>query len=62
MPREKESYRDILESLLEFSQGRHLLKASEAASFLGLCRQTVVKKYSFKDGYITAETLARELC
>ena len=61
MPREKEAYRDNLEQILNFTGGKQVLNITEVANFTGIGRHTVVKKYPFKKGSISAATLAREL-
>jgi len=61
MAREKESYRDNLEALLTHFGGRHLLSASDVASYCGRDRRTVVKLFQIPKTGITAETLARRM-
>ena len=61
MAREKAAYRDNLDSILAFANGKHLLNISKVAQYTGLDRRNVAKRYPFKNGLISAETLAREL-
>lgn len=65
MPREKESYRDIMADLLEFSGGRRELSVAEVAKYTGRCRQTTQKAFTFRgSGHgqrIHVAVLAREL-
>lgn len=60
MPREKPSYRDILDDLnTEFPNGC-MLKAKDVCQFTGLCYNTVVKYYPIKKGVgISKQVLAR---
>ena len=62
MPREKEAYRDILEDVLSYTEGRRLLSLSEVCRYLGRDRRSVQKKYDIQPGGITAPELARKLC
>ena len=62
MPREKEAYRDNLEQILNFSNGKQMLSVTEATKFLGINRKTVLKLFPFGDrNYISAATLARAM-
>lgn len=61
MPREKESYRDNLCSILEFTENRHALNIKTVSEYLGMDVKVVKARFPFKDRYISAETLAREL-
>ena len=62
MAREKAAYRDNLDSILSFTDGKHMLNVSGVAKYTGLTRATVKKMFPFKEsGHISAETLAREL-
>ena len=58
--REKEGYRDVLADILEFTGGKRLLTASEAAAYCGIDRRTAIKRFGIKDG-IAAPVLARKL-
>ena len=54
------AYRDNLQAILEFTNGRHLLFVGEVLKYLGLSDTRVVRKhFPIKDNYISAETLAR---
>lgn len=61
MPREKEAFRDTLEDVLAFFGGKRLLRQSDVVRYTGLDPKTVKKRFSFKDGFISAIVLAREL-
>ena len=57
------AYRENLEQILKFSEGRNLLGVSEVGRFTGLVDQRAIKRrYPFIDGKISAATLARCLC
>ena len=66
MGREKPAYRDNLEDILEFTDGRRLLTLAEVARYLGKDRRWVLDNIfkpcdkSTQDG-ISAMTLARRL-
>ena len=57
-------YRDNLEQILAFTQGRHLLRLTEVKRFTGLVdTRTIRKRYPIsEDGTISAATLARSMC
>ena len=57
-------YRDNLEQILAFTQGRHLLTNAEVRRFTGILdARTVKKRYPMSpDGTISAATLARSMC
>lgn len=57
--REKPDYRDNLEDILSFTGGARMLSGLQVAKYTGLCFNTVKKRYPFKDGLISAPTLAR---
>lgn len=59
---EKESYRDILESVLEFTGGGHVLSVQSVARFAGIDPRTAKRRYPFNGTSITAEALSRSLC
>ena len=59
--REKEGYREVLESILTVTNGKHLLNIKEVMTFTGKSRNTVIKRYPFINGEITAELLAIKL-
>lgn len=63
MPRESEFYRDNLEQILKFTDGRQLLTVAEVGRFTGLVDQrTIKRRYPFVENRISAATLARCLC
>lgn len=60
---ENQYYRDNLEQILKFSEGRNLLGVSEVGKFTGLVdRRTITRRYPFVNGKISAATLARCMC
>lgn len=59
MAREKTDYRDNLEDVLSFTNGARMMTALQVSKYTGMCFNTVKKRYPFKDGYISAMTLAR---
>lgn len=66
MAKEKPAYRDNLEDILEYTEGRRMLTLAEVARYLGKDRRWV-EEFVFKpcgkkckDG-ISAMTLARQL-
>lgn len=60
---ENQYYRDNLEQILKFSEGRNLLGVSEVCRFTGLVdRRTITHRYPFVNGKISAATLARCMC
>lgn len=53
-------YRENLEDILAFSGGRRLLALSEVRAYTGFKDdRTLKRRYPFKDGYISAATLAK---
>lgn len=60
---ERIDYRNNLEQVLAFSQGRQMLTLKEVKEFTGIRHyQTLHKRFPFVDGYISAATLARCMC
>lgn len=59
---EYEGYRDVLESLLTAFGGRHWLRVSEAAQFLGMDNRTVKKRFLVGTDGIAVELFARRIC
>lgn len=57
-------YRDNLEQILAFTQGRHLLRLAEVKRFTGLVdTRTIRRRFPISaDGTISAATLARSMC
>lgn len=53
-------YRVNLESILEYTQGRHLLSVTDVMRYTGLGdTRTVRRRFPFVNGGISAETLAK---
>lgn len=66
MPREKESYRDNLESLKLFLENkygdeRHLMTAKDVCEYTGRSFDFIKKYFSIKKTGVTIETFARQL-
>lgn len=66
MPREKEAYRDNLESILAFLKSRynderHLMCLKDVCEYIGRSYDFVNKHYGIEKPGITAETFARRL-
>ena len=60
MSRERFAYRDNLQDILEYFEGRRALSASDVRKYLGFRdNRTVKRRFPFKDGYISAPLLAR---
>ena len=59
--KEAEAYRENLESILGFTDGKHYLTQARAATYLGVTRQTAAKRFSITHDGISAETLAKRL-
>lgn len=60
MSREREAYRDNLEDILTFTEGKRLLTITDVRRYTGLRDDRAIKKrFPFRDGYISAPTLAR---
>lgn len=60
--REKDGFREQLECILNFSNGRNLLSLKDVRQFTGLKdNRTLKKRFPFKDGYISACELARAM-
>ncbi len=60
MPRERPAYRDNLEDILAFTGGKRTLTIAEVGRYTGLVdRRTIKRHYPFRDGLISAPTLAR---
>lgn len=56
-------YRNNLEDILAFTNGRHLLSVGDVMAYTGfLDSRTVNRRYPMIDGYISAPVLARCLC
>jgi len=60
MSREREAYRDNLADILDFTEGKRLLTITDVRRYTGLRDDRAIKKrFPFRDGYISAPTLAR---
>lgn len=56
-------YRNNLEQVLQFSDGRQMLTIGEVMQFTGIRHYaTLHKRFPFVDGYISVATLARCMC
>lgn len=60
MPREKQSYRDLLERL-DAVFDHELLTHAEVARWLGIGMSTMRRRYAFPQGRIPKTTVAREV-
>ena len=58
------AYRENLESILNFTGGRHMISVAEAAAYLGFTNPRAVQNRCpyFVSGKVTAETFAKALC
>lgn len=58
------AYRENLESILNFTGGRHMISIAEATEYLGFRDPRTVQSRCpyFVDGKVTAETFAKALC
>lgn len=61
MPLEKPAYRDNLERIKEAFPTKELLRVCEVSKFLGIDVKTTKKYFEFRNGYISAAKLAREM-
>lgn len=61
MPKEPAAYRDNLEDILTFTEGRRLVTQKEVAKYLGRDVKTVRRIYGVDKHGISAPTLARML-
>ncbi len=60
--REKDGYRENLEQILTFSNGKSLLSLKDVRAFTGIKdNRTLKKRYTFTAGYISATDLARAM-
>lgn len=59
--REKSEYRDNLEDLLRYFEGKRLITKTEAAAYLGIDVRTATKRYGIGKEGITLPALARKL-
>lgn len=59
MPRERRFYRENLEQILKFTEGRQLLSVNDVRQFTGIKDyRTIKRRFPFTDNYISAATLA----
>ncbi|WP_297710556.1 hypothetical protein [Dysosmobacter sp.] len=58
MPREKSYYRENLEQILKFSEGRQLLSITDVKIFCGIDSRTAKRLFPFVENHISAATLA----
>lgn len=61
MAKELKAYRDTLEDILTFFDGKRMLRQCEVVRYTGLDPKTVKKRFPFRDGFISATLLAREM-
>lgn len=62
MSREKETYRENLQDILEFFDGRRLLTVRDVGHYTGLTDYRTIKaRFPFTDNMISAPTLASVL-
>lgn len=62
MSREKPYYRENLEQILKFSQGRQLLSVNDVRQFTGIKDyRTIKRRFPFTGNYISAATLASSM-
>ena len=66
MPREREAYRDNLESLIAFLErkygdGRHMMTVKDVCEYTGRSFDFVKKYYGVKKMGVSIETFARNL-
>lgn len=60
--REKDGYRENLEQILSFSNGKNLLTLKDVRELTGIKdNRTLKKRYPFSEGYISATDLARAM-
>ena len=62
MPREPLAYRDVLEGLLSFFDGKRRLTAVDVARHDGCDRRTAQKRYAIPKDGIEIYVLARRMC
>ena len=63
MAREKQYFRDVLESIRDAYPGKEMLNIKEVAAFVGCDYRTAKKRFSFtKHNWISVVVLAREMC
>lgn len=58
---EKKAYLDNLSDILVFTHDKRVLTIKDVCEYTGLSRNTVKKRFPFRNNTISAPTLAREL-
>lgn len=62
MPRERTGYRENLQDVLEFFNGKRLLTMGDVKEYTGMKdTRALHKRFPFSNGYISAATLALHL-
>ena len=61
MPREKEGYRDQLESILQAFPNGEVLSVLDVCKYTGLDHRTVAKRYPFSIGLDGKKTITRTM-
>jgi len=59
--KEPANYRDELAEILR-ATGKHILNVSDVAIYFGKDRKTVRRLIKFENGYVSANSLARQIC
>ena len=60
--KEKNGYREQLECILSYTNGRQLLSLKDVRGYTGIKdNRTLKKRYSFNNGFISAAELARAM-
>lgn len=57
-----DAYRDALEDILRYTDGKRMLSARTVAEYLGIDQRTARKRYEIPADGIMATRLARMLC
>lgn len=59
MPRERIGFRENLQDVLEFFNGKRMLSVGDVMKYTGFAdNRTVNRRFPFTNGYISATTLA----
>lgn len=61
MPLEHPSYRDNLERIVERYPGVEMLSIKQVIEFTGISRNAVMRRFIFRDKYISVASLARQM-
>ena len=60
---EHPDYRNTLEDILAFSEGKRMLTMADVSRYTGITNyRTLHKRFSFQDAMISAPSLARQMC